>query len=1145
MRSFHLSIFLCCVGGLLCSSLVSKAATYAEMDTTYNSHDLIGNAEKLSYVSTDATALTTLNGTIGSSSGELGEGDVYEIYISNPSAFSASTPVGTPNANGFNTQLFLFNVNGTGIEANDDAVGGIGGASALTSLSSSYSAGYYYLVITGESLNPAGGTSASAIFPNNGTRVVAAPTNASTVFSGYTDNSNEFGQYSIKLTGVQISPAPEPSSLLLIVVGAGVAGFLFRRQRRSGTGAVLVAALCLMAASSRAAAPADAEAPRRAQVLAADGIPKNLGLGLGDLVRDHQSSEKETQARAATGQPQTEEETRSKRSRLLKKYSNIQLDAQNRVLIDVYLDGTKPLKKVVRKLTKNDVQVIAQLETYRKGVLSAWMPISEGVKVGTLPGVRAVQMALRPYYRAQHNIGQVTSQGQTVLHADLVLDMGYDGTGIKVGALSDNFNLYPGQAPNTLPGTDNAAYDVLEGDLPVVQDVLDLTTGVPTDEGRGMLQIVHDVAPGAALAFASAEGTQVGFADAITVLGSPTSVTGLPLVNAQKATVSMVPGVGCQIVCDDVSYLDEPMFSDGIVAQAIDSIATLYNVSYFSSAGNDGNSGYSADYLNAVTASRNLAAVKALAVAQGVNLDQTASAITPSLYAGGIQTFGTDANGNPIVVQNVTVGSIAANLVFQWDDPYDQTLANTVGTGTDPIGVTTDYNILVFDVNGNYLPNMSGTGDNFSTNEPSEIPSTTLTASTSYKIMITRAVDTDDPAGANAANPPVATHLRYVAASDGGGFSGDFINLDSVETYGHNCAANCSGVAAYVYDAIPNINNDPTHIASPQVESFSSNGPVDIYFDTNGVRLATPNHRLQPAFATVDGVDTSFFPGTPTTVILPVSPLGPVSPIVPITPPTLPTLPIDVPITITTVNPNDYDGNGYSNFFGTSAAAPHAAACAALIMQAASANGLAVPTTKYIRSLLQATTQPTERNPVTGVYTPGTDTMPDFCAATGSDTSGAGYSVTLAGSGDVSTDPNTFKITYTGPTGGTYQLSAMLINLTNSELVFDDSSAAHGYPFTQGNATTTGAGGANGATLNTATANLTPDYSPTATLAFTGFALNDVVTFGVDRDVAGIDAYGNGVDQLEGSTFTATLTSLGKPNLTVTGTFANGFSTKL
>jgi len=87
----------------------------------------------------------------------------------------------------------------------------------------------------------------------------------------------------------------------------------------------------------------------------------------------------------------------------------------------------------------------------------------------------------------------------------------------------------------------------------------------------------------------------------------------------------------------------------------------------------------------------------------------------------------------------------------------------------------------------------------------------------------------------------------------------------------------------------------------PVVESFSSSGTTPIFFDTAGNRLATPDPRLfKPELVAPDGVQTTFFGGTA--------------------------------------------------FFGTSAAAPHAAGVAALIRQALPA---ATPT--QIRNVLETT----------------------------------------------------------------------------------------------------------------------------------------------------------------------------------------------
>ena len=104
--------------------------------------------------------------------------------------------------------------------------------------------------------------------------------------------------------------------------------------------------------------------------------------------------------------------------------------------------------------------------------------------------------------------------------------------------------------------------------------------GAPTqlpfsDEGRAMLQIVHDVAPGAGLAFYTADNSEADFANGIGKLAASVASG----------------GAGAKVIADDVGYFDEPFFQDGIVAQAIDAVEAQ-GVAYFSAAGNDGTLAY-------------------------------------------------------------------------------------------------------------------------------------------------------------------------------------------------------------------------------------------------------------------------------------------------------------------------------------------------------------------------------------------------------------------------------------------------------------------------------------------------------------------------------------------------------------------------
>jgi hypothetical protein len=60
-------------------------------------------------------ALTSISGTVSSGT----DADMYQIFISSPGTFSATT-VGTPGTL-TDTQLFLFDASGFGVYANDDA----------------------------------------------------------------------------------------------------------------------------------------------------------------------------------------------------------------------------------------------------------------------------------------------------------------------------------------------------------------------------------------------------------------------------------------------------------------------------------------------------------------------------------------------------------------------------------------------------------------------------------------------------------------------------------------------------------------------------------------------------------------------------------------------------------------------------------------------------------------------------------------------------------------------------------------------------------------------------------------------------------------------------------------------------------------
>ncbi len=187
---------------------------------------------------------------------------------------------------------------------------------------------------------------------------------------------------------------------------------------------------------------------------------------------------------------------------------------------------------------------------HKNGLLSARLLRSRSARQFSL--VNSLHLA--PF------LGSITSQGFVAHAANQVVPGGIDGTGVRVGVLSDS----------ALP--DRVAALIASGDLPADVTVVPGQEG-PSDgenEGTAMMEIVHDLAPGAKLFFASAYAGEDSFANNIRILRNV---------------------YGCDIIVDDVTYADEPAFQDGIVAQAVNDV-TASGALYFSAAGNLGNVTY-------------------------------------------------------------------------------------------------------------------------------------------------------------------------------------------------------------------------------------------------------------------------------------------------------------------------------------------------------------------------------------------------------------------------------------------------------------------------------------------------------------------------------------------------------------------------
>ena len=108
---------------------------------------------------------------------------------------------------------------------------------------------------------------------------------------------------------------------------------------------------------------------------------------------------------------------------------------------------------------------------------------------------------------------------------------------------------------------------------------------------------------------------------------------------------------------DDVSYFDEPFFSDGPIADAVDDV-TADGVSYFSSAGNSGDKGAWQSKIRLIPAAQGL---------PSTNLDF--ADVDPALYDGGLQDMNPGAGTD--VAQTLKLDETGGIITLQWDNPFD------------------------------------------------------------------------------------------------------------------------------------------------------------------------------------------------------------------------------------------------------------------------------------------------------------------------------------------------------------------------------------------------------------------------------------------------------------------------------------------
>ena len=553
------------------------------------------------------------------------------------------------------------------------------------------------------------------------------------------------------------------------------------------------------------------------------------------------------------------------------------------ILVDVIARGDpQALKAALANLGMRDIAVFSN-------DVGGWMPVSQLAQASALAEMHFARAAMP---RTRSSI--VATQGDFAQQSDTVRTTypALTGAGVIVGVLSDSFNCFAQYTGSTVPASgfngyapfgftatyandetpsngDATSTAALPSGVNVLEEASCLNYGQPyqlpfTDEGRAILQIVHAIAPGAGLAFYTAVNSEADFANGIEKLAA----------------------AGAKVIDDDVGYPDEPFFQDGLIAQAVDTVASS-GVAYFSSAGNDSNLAY-----ENTTPSFSVPGTGSQANEKLLNFDASGATSTTSL---------------PLSIPQLFPGEFIF-LVVEWDQPY---VTGSAGSG----GATSSIDICI-----------QGNTADVVTDNNSFPSSVTCTGGSTLGQDPVQYLLIGNPASANAytaaenvtitiglVSGTVPGRVKFALEDDGAGSKiTSSLAPGSPTLQGHPGAAGAAAVGAAFYFQTPLCGSTPAIL-----EPYSSVGGDPILFSSSGVRLtgAAIQVRNKPDFVAPDGVNNTMLGATINQSI------------------DSDNMTLFDAVNATSIT-GCQDNENFPSFFGTSAAAPHAAAAAALMLQA-------------------------------------------------------------------------------------------------------------------------------------------------------------------------------------------------------------------
>ncbi|MGN6816870.1 MAG: S8 family serine peptidase [Solirubrobacterales bacterium] len=434
-------------------------------------------------------------------------------------------------------------------------------------------------------------------------------------------------------------------------------------------------------------------------------------------------------------------------------------------------------------------RVLSASRRYQSATVA--VPPADLRSLTAIPAVASVAPIRTPMLFADNcEGGSVISEGVAQLNAKTAREeFSVDGSGIKVGVLSDSYDQAT-EAATGGPIETHAKEDEETADLPgapgnecsgqalPVNVLEDFESEEATDEGRGMLQIVHDMAPNASLAFATAFTGEEEFAG-----------------NIKKLALA-----GAKVIVDDVGYFEEPMFQDGPIAVAINEVTALGDT-YLSAAGND----------NMFDGEGNEIASWEAPEFRDSGACPAKVAALPGFNASHCMDFNPEAPTDRTFGIKVEPGEVLT-VDLQWAEPWE--------------GVETDLDAILLDANGNVLTGSAESNEE--TQRPLEIVQWENKSASTQTVQLV----------INRFSGPGA-RLKFILLENGGGVSeveyprsggGDVVGPTIM---GHAGAASAISVGAMRYEPRPGEGEEP--------EFYSSRGPVTHLFEpAEGTGPAAP-----------------------------------------------------------------------------------------------------------------------------------------------------------------------------------------------------------------------------------------------------------------------------------------------------------------